>query len=313
MIFDHSRLFQCCIRFISVCVEVSSLLSHPPQGKMQQAVRLCTESISRLEKRLGLAHPDVGRAISTLANLHRLEGRFVDAVELYSRVVDIFERRLGTAHAYYAEALNNMGNVFYDWQRPGEALPLYERALAVQTKALGPDHQNIGITSRNLAMVCEALDDDERALVLYQDALRVRRLALAAAHPEIASLRASIRTVKRRLSRNPLSRMADKIVSPAGRAKAAAVAGAVKSGLLKGAGRLKAGAGKLRNSLRRRTDRPYRTGADAGLEGPPDSDENEEEEEEEEEDANASERSRAAELGKPPARRFSLRARFSRP
>jgi tetratricopeptide (TPR) repeat protein len=221
---------------------------------------MCTEAINKLEKRLGKSHPDIARAINTLANLLRVDGRYLEAFELYARVVDIFESRLGTGHAYYAEALNNMANVFYDWKRYGEALPLYERALAIQKKSFGPDHQNVGVTSRNLAVVVEAMGEPEIALPLYEDALRIRSAVLVRTHPELVGLRKAVRKARRLTRRGGrVARVADFVRDGAERVGAGKVAGMLVGGVRKGASILRntAARGAAEIGSRLKGNRPY--------------------------------------------------------
>ena len=157
---------------------------------------MCEQAIDQLESRLGPEHPDVGRALNTLAELYRNEKQYEQATLLYSRSLNIFEKALGTKDVQFAEALNNLANVYSDWHKHQEAIPLYMRAVDVQRQVLGMTHRNVAITLRNLGINHQEIGQDIEALKAYQEASTILTALLGAKNPEVKSLRRVIEYLK---------------------------------------------------------------------------------------------------------------------
>ncbi len=150
---------------------------------------MCEQALQQLESRVGPDHPDVARALNTLAELHRNEKHHAQAAELYARSLGIFEKTLGPGDVQFAEALNNLANVYSDWGKHEEAIPLYARAVEVQRGVLGGSHRNVAITLRNLGINHQELGRNAEALAAYTQALEIFKTVLPKGHDDLRALK----------------------------------------------------------------------------------------------------------------------------
>ena len=95
----------------------------------------------KLQKALGLDHPNVGTVLNNLAALYNSQGRFADAEPLYKRALSSYKKALGLDHPKVGTALSNLAEFYRGQGRFADAEPLFKRALSIREKALGPDHR----------------------------------------------------------------------------------------------------------------------------------------------------------------------------
>ena len=155
-----------------VCVERSSRLTRPSQGRLQEAAPLYERAIAIGEKTLGPEHPDLATRLNNLANLLRDQVRLRRTIEpSHSSVAGEVPRggaSLRARHRHRREIARSRTSESRDFaqqlrrtccKRPSafassdravslvrrrggcqEAAPLYERAIAIGEKTLGPEH-----------------------------------------------------------------------------------------------------------------------------------------------------------------------------
>lgn len=126
-------------------------LEHFQRGNYPEAEVVLRSLVARLEKSVGLAHPDVATALNILAQVLRVTSRLGEAEQMTRQALAIYERSVGPDHPDVAGALNNLAQLLQFTRRLGEAEPLMRRALAILEKSLGTDDPNVATALNNLA------------------------------------------------------------------------------------------------------------------------------------------------------------------
>jgi CHAT domain-containing protein/Flp pilus assembly protein TadD len=164
-------------------------------GKYADAVSLAQRLVSIAERTAGPNHPNVGTALSLLANIYEAQGRYTDAEPPCKRALAIYEKANGPEHPTVALALGNLANLYEHEGRYGDAEPLYQRSIAIYEKTYGPDHIEVGHALANLSSLYEdearygeAESLSKRAVGIIEKALGSDNVDVATALNNLAAL-----------------------------------------------------------------------------------------------------------------------------
>lgn len=150
-----------------------SLLSASPRAEPMQQARLAFgiastfSSLDRLdeartaaERRVELVEGEYGRddprtaaAVSTLADVLKLQGDEAGAIALHEEAAGVLERTLGEGHDTTLSALNNLALALGRADRYEEAEIVLRQILAVRTEQGGIWHRDVAEVMQNLATV----------------------------------------------------------------------------------------------------------------------------------------------------------------
>ncbi len=109
------------------------------QGKYSEAEPLLRQALSIKESSLGVDHPDLCNALTTLGLVLGDQGRAVEAEPVLERALRIAERIHGSRHPLTAQVLAVLAQVEFALGKP-EAKATAQRALDTLVAAVGPDH-----------------------------------------------------------------------------------------------------------------------------------------------------------------------------
>ena len=139
--------------------------------KIAEARPLAERVLAIREEVLEPEHPEVTRAIQSLARIYYLLEDYPKAEPLYHRVIAIREKTLPPDHPDLAGSLTGLANVYYVEELYTRANPLYRRALEIKEKAFGPDHPEVARAVNLLANSLDESHDYAQAELLYQRVL----------------------------------------------------------------------------------------------------------------------------------------------
>lgn len=196
-------------------------------GDLGGAGTLLREVLGLQEAALGERHPDLGRTLSILAEVLRLQGRLRDARPLLNRALELLEDALGPEHPQLGKTLGILAMLELDLGHPKRALGLLERAVTIEAAARSPDLlstlHGLGVVqtalgdltraastfTRLIALIERVAGDEQldlvpplnslaalrvregqldQAMQHYQRALRLLELRLGPAHPDVGAL-----------------------------------------------------------------------------------------------------------------------------
>jgi non-specific serine/threonine protein kinase/serine/threonine-protein kinase len=154
------------------------------RGRLDEALSLLNESLSRRLADLGPEHPDTLTSKHNLAAVYQAAGRLEEALSLYH---EAFERRraiLGPNDPDTLYTMNNLASASRQVGRFDEALPLYREALERRKAVLGPDHPETLVSMNNLASFYRELGKYPESISLQSEALGRQEAKLGPDHPD---------------------------------------------------------------------------------------------------------------------------------
>jgi tetratricopeptide (TPR) repeat protein len=157
------------------------------RGQFHAAEELARRVLAIAERSYGPDHPNVGIALSNLAELLQETNRLVEAGPLYDRALAIAQRSPESNQAIVAEALNNLAGFLRTTNRLADAETHYRRALAIGEQLYGPDHPHIARDLKNLAELLRITHRLDEAEPLYRRALAIDEQTYGTDHPVIAN------------------------------------------------------------------------------------------------------------------------------
>lgn len=124
-------------------------------GRDGEAIPLYRQSLTILEKSLGLNSPELADGLSELAELLKSQGQYLEAESLLRRALAIREQLFGSAYAGAADSFSNLADLYQDEGKYLEAESLYRQALTKKEKEFGPNNFSVASVlnslGRNLA------------------------------------------------------------------------------------------------------------------------------------------------------------------
>ncbi|XP_057695060.1 kinesin light chain 3 [Corythoichthys intestinalis] len=253
------------------------VIQYASQGRYEVAVPLCKQALEDLEKSSGHTHPDVATMLNILALVYRDQNKYKEAANLLNDALAIREKTLGADHPAVAATLNNLAVLYGKRGKYTEAEPLCKRALQIREKVLGTEHPDVAKQLNNLALLCqnqgkyqEVERYYERALHIYQSKLGPDDANVAKTKNNLAScyLKQGKYRQAEALYKEILTRAHEKeFGSVEGDARPSWSGSAEPPGIHDGPLRRSGSFTKLRESIRRSSEKLVRKLKGAGVEG----------------------------------------------
>jgi tetratricopeptide (TPR) repeat protein len=156
------------------------------QGRQAPALELHQRALARREKLFGSSHPDVGKSLTNLGNLHYQAGRLDEAVASFRGAAEVFTRALGPNHVLTGRARGNLGEALRAAGRLEEAAVELGGAREALIAALGPDALQVAFVETNLGILHtqrRAFDEGRASFARARGIFEARR---GAEHPDVA-------------------------------------------------------------------------------------------------------------------------------
>ena len=81
-------------------------------GKIAEAIPVAQKAVTATERQRGPDHPDVAKALDTLAELYIAQSKYAEAEPLLKRSLAIREKTAGSNNSEVALALDNLGKLY---------------------------------------------------------------------------------------------------------------------------------------------------------------------------------------------------------
>jgi len=130
-------------------------------------------------------HPDLGRSLNALGNVHLDRGEYDQALARYRESLALRERVFGPHHPEVAKALNNVSLILRSKRDFGGARQALERGLAIYEAVFGEDSLPSAQSLNNLGIVVREGGDPVAAEPQHRRAIRVYERALGPDHPDV--------------------------------------------------------------------------------------------------------------------------------
>ncbi|MDQ3370071.1 MAG: tetratricopeptide repeat protein, partial [Myxococcota bacterium] len=157
-------------------------------GKYDDALARFTRTLEIRRRVLGPRHPDVGKALLNIGNVHKDRHDYPEALEHYLAAEQLFRESLPATHPHLGAVQGNLGLVLMEQGKYPEALARQHAALANFEANRGPDHpqvatelSNIGLTLTYAKRPLEALPYFERARAIFVKTVGAEHLNVAMA------------------------------------------------------------------------------------------------------------------------------------
>ena len=173
--------------------------------KYAEALPAAREAKVLFEQASGPQHPDVGKALLTVADI---EGRLNDSAQAEQdaeRAVAILEKHRGSdpdLDQTYATGLTVLAGVYWDVNKFAQAEQTYRRAIAAQEAVWGQDSLYVATTLTNLGQLYLTRGREAEAEPLLQKALMIREKALGANDPQVGMSVCNLALAKRALKKH---------------------------------------------------------------------------------------------------------------
>src|SRR5215210_3538325 len=128
-------------------------------------------------------------------------GAYQEAEDLFRRALDIGQRALGTENPALVPAMTSLASALIMQGRFEEARPLVDRALAVSENGPTQHDSDLAIVLNELARLCLKQSAHELAEPLLLRMFELKRVK-GEDHPEVATVLASLATVRQALGRH---------------------------------------------------------------------------------------------------------------
>jgi tetratricopeptide (TPR) repeat protein len=139
----------------------------------------------RLEDRVGANHPEVGRALGTLATTYVRQGRHVDAVATFERAIAAYSGAGQGRHLHASMLWRNLAVSLIELERWAEAETALDESLAIAT-AIDPEHPAVAGAIHNLGLLRFERGDPAGAREPLERALALKLEAGGPGHPSTA-------------------------------------------------------------------------------------------------------------------------------
>jgi tetratricopeptide (TPR) repeat protein len=180
------------------CIETAAIaLASGDHASAERALRTAIHVVEALND----SHLELANALTKLGALKQELGCHDEAEEFFQRALTILERDLGQDHIGLVPALKGLGTTRLMQGSAEGAEPLLARALAISQRHLGDDHPDQVILLNDLTRFY--LKQSAHA---FAEPLLLRLLELKRTkgddHPEVATVLASLATVRQALGRH---------------------------------------------------------------------------------------------------------------
>ncbi|KAH8806698.1 hypothetical protein DL96DRAFT_1822283 [Flagelloscypha sp. PMI_526] len=159
-----------------------SLLPHL-RASTQTDLDVYEQETSKMQKELGLEHPNTLTSMNDLASTYSDLGQHKDALKLKEQVLALRTQILGAEHPDTLITMNDLANTYSDLGQHKDALKLNEQVLALRTQILGKEHPGTLVSMNDLANTYSDLGQHKDALKLKEQVLALRTQIMGAEHP----------------------------------------------------------------------------------------------------------------------------------
>ena len=146
-------------------------------------------------------HPELATSYSNIGSVYNDMGEYSRALSFYEKALNIQQENFPENHPELATSYNNIGLVYNDMGEYSKALSFYEKALDIEQKSLSANHPSLATSYNNIGSVYNDMGDYPKAISFYEKALDIREKALPASHPHLLSVRATVESLKKHLSK----------------------------------------------------------------------------------------------------------------
>ena len=170
------------------------------EGRYAQALVSAQEAKTLFEQVNGPNHPDVAKALLTIADLEARQKQFEQAEQDAERAIAIMDKHRGTdAELDKSRALGLavLAGIYWDANKLGQAEKTYREALTAQEATWGQDHLQLATTQTNLGQLYLTRDRPGEAELLFQKALAIREKALGSDNPQVGMSLSNLALAKR--------------------------------------------------------------------------------------------------------------------
>jgi tetratricopeptide (TPR) repeat protein len=160
--------------------------------RVDLALEVLTDSLTRLEESLGPGHPDTLTARGQLARACLAAGRLSEAIPHFERTLAGREWVLGPDHPDTLAARSDLAAAYRAAGRIEDAITVFRRTLADQELILGEEHPTTVATRSSLASALHSVGRMQDALTLYIRTLADRERLLGPDHPDTIAARGNL-------------------------------------------------------------------------------------------------------------------------
>lgn len=166
------------------------------RGAFDEAQPVLEEAV-RLHAAHDTLSPELGAALSELANTHFYAGRYEISDTLNQRALAIHRFVYGDQHPRVADDLINLGAIRFQWAEYAEAERFYRAGLAVIEPWFGAGHFRTGMALTMLGRAEVLLGRNAEAATTLRRALAIQEQVFGPDHPRVASIINELGTIAR--------------------------------------------------------------------------------------------------------------------
>ncbi|CAF0765573.1 unnamed protein product [Adineta steineri] len=156
------------------------------QGKYQEALTFCDQSLAIAQKTLPSNHPYLASSYNNIGTMYIKMSNYPKALSSYEKALEIQQQSLPPNHPHFADSYNNIGLVHDSMGNYPKALSSHEKALEIKLQSLPPNHPDFADSYNNIGSVYGNMDNYPKALSSYEKALEIQRQSLPPNHPRLA-------------------------------------------------------------------------------------------------------------------------------
>ncbi|KAH8806711.1 hypothetical protein DL96DRAFT_1717652 [Flagelloscypha sp. PMI_526] len=135
-------------------------------GLLQECATVCEQEKSKMQKELGLRHPDTPTSMNNLARKYSDLGQHGDALKLERQVLELRIQILCEDHPSTFVSLYNLATTYSGLGQYSDALTLEKRVVALRRQTMGEEHTDTLRSMHNLACTYSDLGQHMEALKL---------------------------------------------------------------------------------------------------------------------------------------------------
>ena len=176
-------------------------LAYKNMGEYSKALSSYEKALDIRQKTLSANHASLATSYNNLGAVYHDMGEYSKALSFYEKALDIRQKTLPTNHPLLATSYNNIGLVFHNIGEYSKALSNHEKALDIWQKTLPANHPSLATSYNNIGLVYNGMKEHSKALSFYEKALDIRQKTLPSTHPHLLSVRESVESLKRKVSK----------------------------------------------------------------------------------------------------------------
>ena len=152
-------------------------------GRVEDAVRMCEESLELRVKVQGPEHPETLTIRNNLALSYSDAGRIEDAVRMHEETLELYIKVQDPEHPETLTSRNNLAIAYHAAGRVEDAVRMNEETLELCIKVQGSEHTDTLTSRNNLAETYRAAGRHEDAVRMHLETLELLIKVLGPEHP----------------------------------------------------------------------------------------------------------------------------------